>query len=431
MRSWFILSWFLLCTLVMGCEQQGAVGTTSAAVTVSSPQGAAVIGTAPIASYPDGIGIRSVDGDVAVLFAAMPAHGAGDRAAGVYAVRRQSQMDLGLVTPPPGGWRVPVCVRVTHFDHQGVGHTSGELLVLDAGGPPMSGQVAHVYRYAYSLEGNTFTATLTATSALPLNTSPPPNPPNGAVYPVSLALLPDGMVAVSDSAGAIWVSMDPSLSGWFPGYANPAFSFGVGPPLNGYGRDGHGGARPYVFQTPGMPDMPPGLGLYPGIEPITYVAATSEVVFGVVHGAAQSGVYAITLSDLLAPGNPMAKPIRELVPASNGGDLVDGIAANRYRPSSPWVYFQRVLCADPQTDDCNALRRVNVSTGEIQPVAHGLDPFDWVSEIEILPSQTPGTPCSVVASANGQEYNNPEVCITPGISFLGPSLISGTTVCEF
>lgn len=420
--------------LLASCVSQEQMASEPEAITVSAGHGRTVIGPLTVAQFPEGIGIRGVAGDTAVIFTAMPASAPG-RSAGVYAVDRLTGNQLGAVTAPPGGWLVPLSVKVTQYVSLGLDRSRGEFLVLDASVPPPGGTApAHVYRYTYAYDPSHGLATaLAAASELPLNTLPPgPGSfPNGIIYPASLALLPGGLVAVSDSGGAIWVSDDASLGSWRMAFFSPADTFGVGGPITGFGRDGHGGTKPYTFLTPGMPGMPPGVGLYPGIEPLAYVELTREVAFAVVRGAGESGVFAISLDTLLAPGFPI-KPYRPLVTAAQGGDLVDGLDVNRYQHDSPWVYFQRAPCEDLSAASCNALRRVHVQTGVIQDLASGVDPYDWTAELGILPPLLPDSPCTTVASATAQEYNNPDINMSPAYTpmFVSPSPVPVTIICD-
>lgn len=441
MRNAILMAVTLLVSFALaGCASPDSVATEQGAITVEAGHGRSVRGPIVLAEIPEGTAIRSVAGDTSVLFTVLPASVAG-RPAGVYAFERQSGRSLGAVTAPPGGWLVPLSVELTH-SVLGDDGTSGELLFLDASTPPPGGMLpAHVYRYTYRYDGDHgLTSTLQASAELPLNTVPPgAGPPNGVVYPASVTLLPDGIVAVSDSGGAIWVSADASLGGWHPGFASPLDGFGVGPAISGFESDGQGGVQSYTLQTPSMPGMnlPPMWGLYPGIEPLAYIARTDEIAYAVVHAATpgmpfETGIFAISRANLLAPGDPTAKPHRLLVSGEQGGDLVDGLAVDRSNPSAPWLYFQRAPCEDPASSSCNALRRVNVQTGEIQDLYAGIGLINWSAEIRVLQPDDADSPCRTIAFSNALEPHNGAVNVLLGgvSTFPAPSLVPALVVCE-
>lgn len=375
------------------------------------------------AQFPQGFAIHGVAGDRALLFAVQPAD-APNRSRGVHLARRLDGALLGDVPPPAEGFGTPLTVKIQNFQG-GMLQTSGTFLLMDNRVPPgLAGtQATRIYKYAYSYDlPHGFSAKLLETHVLPLNTvAPGAGLPNGLVYAGSIALLPQGRVAISDNAtGAIWYS-DSNLENWQMSVFDTRFMGQFLGPITGMGKDQSGNISSYTLLTPAPPGAPPGVGLYPGSHSITYAAVTDEICWAVTT---PGGLYCIKRSDLVnSPIPPFAKTanamqtsadlspgafglVRQVVPVTHGlGDLTDGVDYDRFAPQSPWLYWQRA----PADVGENTLRRVHLQTGVIQVVAANNDIFAWANEITALPPIFPNSPFTSILSSVGQEYNNPDV----------------------
>src|SRR5262249_39653176 len=120
---------------------------------------------------------------------------------------------------------------------------------------------------------------------------------------------------------------------------------------------------------------------------------------------------------------------RAAVPPAEGlSDLTDGLDYDRFHPTTPWLYWQRAP-SDAAGGGFGTLRRVNLFTGEVEVVAQSNTLFDFTDEISALPS--PGdSPFTYIASAMGQEENNPEINVLLGgvSTYVAPTLITVTGV---
>jgi hypothetical protein len=372
-----------------------------------------------VAQLEGGAAIHGVAGDQVVLFALVPS-ASPDRAPGVYARRRLDGANAGALTPPSGGWGVPLSMKIRTFRRSGLSSTEGEALILDNRVPPaLAGtQPARLYRYSYRYTpGSGLVSTLISDDVLPLNTvAPGAGLPNGLIYPGSIALLPDQQVVVTDNiSGALWVSEGPGH--WRMAAIDPRWAAAPAGPVQGVGLAQSGRIEPYTLLVPAPPGFPPGLGLYPGSHSIAYASLTDEVVWAVtVPGGIYSMPRSVLLDTSLPPfaksGDPTTGgfgPTRQLVPPTAGlGDLTDGVDYDRFRPGSEWVYWQRAP-ADAAGGGFNTLRRVSLIDGRIQVVARDNSVYAWANEISVLPPLIPRSPFTTILSSVGQEYNNPDV----------------------
>jgi hypothetical protein len=268
------------------------------------------------ATLDGGAAIHGVAGDQVLLFALVPS-ASPDRSPGVYVRRRLDGGPAGTLTAPPGGWGVPLSMKITTFERIGVRNTYGEALILDNRVPPaLAGtQPARIYRYRYlyTVHGG-LTSQLVSSHALPINTvAPGAGLPDGLIYPGSIALLPDGEVVVTDNiAGALWVS--DSLDDWRLAAIDPRWAGAPSGPVQGVGLAQSGNIEPYTLLVPAPPGFPPGVGLYPGAHSITYASISDEVIWAVTL---PGGIYAMPLSVLLDTAIP---------PFAKSGDPAAGIA---------------------------------------------------------------------------------------------------------
>ena len=378
-----------------------------------------------IASYPDGFSMHGIDGDTKVVVGVRP-EGVPGRPVGINVAHRTNGHMLGEVVEPPVGWITPLSVIIEAYNEVGPG-TDGSMLVLDAGGNPAeAGSVTtRIHRFTYSYtEPDGFSSQWVETHALP--TPGPPvtgQLPTGILYVAGFVKLPDDTVAVTDTvAGAIWVA-GPSLENWQLMMIDPDFQFGFGGVVTGTGRAQGGGTRTYQLQTP--------FGLYPGIHSITYAAPTDELC--TLRTATPGGIWAIPRSVLLDTTIPpflKGASKRVLVPPTPGlSDLADGIVHDRYHPTSQWVYWQRSI-ADAAGGGSNTLRRVSLTTGAIEVVASSNVLYDFTNNIAALPPLTTSAQYTTIASAMGQEENNPDVnVLLHGVAtYVAPTLITAVNV---
>jgi sugar lactone lactonase YvrE len=396
----------------------------------SAGQPPVVLGPSAAVTFPSGFGIHGVGGDEVLLFGVQPSPGAQEPT-GVHVASRLSGQVLAEVTPPPSGWQTPLAIKITDFQRQGQ-RTQGTFLLLDAGVPPEQAgtRPAVVYRYDYSFspqEG--YRDHRLETHVLPLAGPPGPGLPTGIVFPESLGLLPGGNVAVTDTlGGAIWVA-GPSLEDWHLALIDPRLAPGFGAPeIDGIGRAPGGGTQSYRLLLPTPPGAPGPAA--PGVHSIAYAAVTDEVYFN--RTATPGGIYGIPRSVLLDTTTPpFAKgdAMRVLVPPAAGlSDLTDGLDYDRFHPTTPWLYWQRAP-SDAIGGGFNTLRRVNLFTGEVQVVAQSNTLFDFTNEISALPGLG-DSPFTSIASAMGQEENNPDINVLLGgvSTYVAPTLITVTGV---
>lgn len=391
--------------------------------TAASSDSAALYGgslTSPylLASHPLGFEFDGVSGDERLLFATITNPVPG-RSQGVVVARRGSGQFFAELPPPPGGWHFPAYTEVEDYETSGLG-SSGTVLVIDNTAlPPNSHMVLYRYSYDYHPLFGGFSAALLSTHELPQQPLPPTGPLVGVVYAGGLTVMPDGGVVITDSFfGALWACSH-TLDDCRLAMIDSDWGFGPAPAFSGVGRAQGGGTRPY--------DLTINVGIMPGLLGVTYAAASDEVC--TVRAAQPGGVYCVDRGTLLAPTDPTTKPKRALVPPTPGvSDLCHGIKADKYHPSSPWVYWIRSV-ADTIGGGSNVLRRVSVSTGEVQKVAQSLSLIDFGTGIAALPPLINGSPFTTIAVASGQEENN--ASINSEIStdqYVTPSLIAGIKI---
>jgi hypothetical protein len=391
----------------------------------SLDQPAFVVGPVAAASFDGGRPFHGAGGDDLLLFAVQPTP-APDGAQGILVATRITGRQIGTVTPPPNGWRVPLSIEVFNFTRQGPS-TRGSFIVLDAGVEPrLAGTgpaLLHRYTYSYSPSGG-LTTTWVETHVLPLAGPPGPDLPAGVLYAAGFTRLPGGGIAVTDTLiGAIWVA-GPSLEDWRLAMIDSRFAPGfVDGDIYGIGRAPGGGTRPYTVRLPSF--FPGGPQVYPGIHSITHASITNEVV--TLRTAPPGGIYALPLDvlvDTTVPPFAKAPFLREVVPPQVGlSDSTDGIVYDRFHPGTAWVYWQRAI-SDEIGGGSNILRRVNLLTGQIQEVARSNTLYDWTSNLAVLPP-IGDLPVSLVLSAMGQEENNPEVnVLLTEPQYVGPSLLT-------
>jgi hypothetical protein len=389
-----------------------------------------VLGPSAAATFPQAFPMHGVGGDETLLFGVQPAP-APEEPIGVHVASRLTGEPVADVTPPPGGWHTPLAIKIAEFQGQGA-NTRGTFLLLDAGNPPeqTGTRPAVIYRYSYSFSPQDgYHDALLATHVLPLAGPPGPGLPAGIVLPESMALLPGGDVAVTDTlGGAIWVA-GPSLDDWRLAMIDPQFAPGFGvPEIDGIGRAPGGSTRPYRLLLPTIPGTPGPAA--PGVHSIAYVPVTDEVY--VIRTVSPGGLFGIPRSVLLDTRTPpFAKgaALQVVVPPTHGlSDLADGLDYDRFHPTSPWLYWQRAP-SDVAGGGFNTLRRVNLFTGAVEVVAQSNILFDFTDEISALPP--PGdSPFTYIASAMGQEENNPDINVLLGgvSSYVAPTLITVTGV---
>jgi hypothetical protein len=405
-------------------DQPPSVGPSSVGA------GPVVLGPFANATFPQAFPMHGVGGDEILLFAVQPV-ASPQEPSGIHVASRLTGQPIADVTPPPGGWHTPLAIKITDFQRQGAG-TQGSFLLLDSGNPPeeIGARPAVIYRYNYSFSlQDGFQAALVETHVLPLAGPPGPGLPTGIVLPESMTLLPGGGVAVTDTvAGAIWVA-GPSLEDWRLAMIDPRFAPGFGvPEIDAIGRAAGGGTRPYRLLLPTIPGTPGPAA--PGVHSIAYAAVTDEVY--VIRSATPGGIFGIPRSVLLDTTTPpFAKgaALQVLVPPTAGlSDLTDGLDYDRFHPTSPWLYWQRAP-SDAIGGGIGTLRRVNVFTGAIEVVAQSNTLFDFTDEISALPGLG-NAPFTFIASAMGQEENNPDInVLLNGVpDYVGPSLITVTGV---
>jgi hypothetical protein len=394
---------------------------------------AVVIGPAAAATFPQAFPIHGVGGDEILLFAVQPVT-APQEPSGIHVASRLTGQPIADVPAPPGGWQTPLAIKITDFQRQGAS-TQGSFLLLDSGNPPeqIGARPAIIYRYTYSYSPQAgFEAALTETHVLPLAGPPGPGLPTGIFLPESMALLPGGGVAVSDTVGgAIWVA-GPTLDDWRMAMIDPRFAPAFGAPeIDGIGRAPDGGTRPYQLLLPTLPGTPGPAA--PGVHSIAYAAVTDEVYM--IRTASPGGIFGIPRSVLLDTTTPpFAKgdALQVVVtPTAGLTDLTDGLDYDRFHPTSPWLYWQRAP-SDAIGGGFGTLRRVNVLTGAVEVVAQSNTLFDFTDEISALPG--PGSsPFTFIASAMGQEENNPDInVLLNGVpDYVAPSLITVTGVSSW
>jgi hypothetical protein len=395
----------------------------AAATSLDRP--ALVLGPVAAATFEGGRPLHGAGGDELLLFAVQP-NDAPDGDRGILVASRIIGREIGRVTPPPIGWRVPLSIEVFDFQRRGL-QTRGSFLVLDTGAEPaLAGTApATLHRYTYSYApGAGLTTTWVETHVLPLAGPPGPDLPTGLLMAEGFTRLPGGGVAVTDALiGAIWVA-GPSLDDWRLAIIDPRFAPGLGvPDLYGIGRAPGGGTRPYVLRLPSpFPGGPPAA---PGVHSISYAALTDEVV--TIRTAPPGGIYALPLTALLDTTIPpfgKGDFLREVAAPQVGlSDLTDGIVYDRFHPDTAWVYWQRAI-SDEIGGGSNILRRVHLLTGQIQEVARSNTLYDFTSNLAVLPP-IDDLPVSLVVSAMGQEENNPEVnVLLTEPQYVGPSLLT-------
>jgi hypothetical protein len=415
---------------LLGLSLVCALGPATLASEPSPPD--VVIGPYVAARFAAGFPFHGSGGDQVLLFGVQPAE-APDSEPGIHVALRATGVPIGRVTPPPAGWRVPLSIELNDFSADGQS-TQGSFVVLDAGVEPAQAGTAPAYlhRYGYSYSPSTgLVTTWRSSHQLPLSGPPGPGLPTGLLAPAGFVLLPEGAVAVTDTALAtIWVA-GPSFDDWRLAMIDARFApaFGVAD-LVGVGRAPGGGTRPYTVRLPSV--FPGGPPVAPGIHSITCAAKTDEVI--PIVTAPPGGIYAIARSVLLndtIPPFAKSSALRTIVAPQVGlSDLTDGVIYDRFHPDTPWVYWQRSI-SDMVGGSANILRRAHLLTGEIQEVARSNKLYDWTSNLSVLPPLG-NAPFTIVLSAMGQEENNPDVNILlTAPQYVAPSLLTGVTVSSW
>lgn len=381
----------------------GCAGAETATGEIASP---VMSLTYRLAQFPTGFEADDVTGDEHLVFTGVLPSVSVTPA--VVAANRLSGAPVGSLPPPAGGFVLPTSVKV--ISYQGcTSHTSGELAVIDNRGlPPNAHPIAYVYSYSYSASAG-FAAQLTASHPLPDLTAAPPSLPNGIGYASGLLVLGGTRIITDAAVGSVW-TCDASFS---CALALLDADLGPGPAstATGTGRAPGGGERPYTFTLP--------TPIFPGVFGAAHVAKTDEVC--VERAAAPGGLWCIaraTLLDTLTP--PFAKTKRAVVPPQTGlSDAGHGIAADKFHPTSPWLYWARSYD--------NTVRRVNVETLEVQTVVTSVQLFDFPTGLDALPPLVAGSPMTTLGVAMGQEEWNAALNTSLGgvDSFVAPTLISG------
>lgn len=360
----------------------------------------------PLATFPSGFEADDVTGDERLVFTGvLPSLSV---APAVVVASRITGAPVGTLPPPPSGFILPTCVKVVSYSTLG-GRTSGELLVIDnAGLPPTARPIAYRYHYSYAPMAG-FSATLVGALPLPVLTTTPPSPPNGVGYASGLLVLDPSTFIITDAlSGGAWVC-NSSFTCQL-GIVSPDLAPGAAAPFSGVGRAPSGGERPYTFVLP--------TPIFPGAFGAAYVAKTDEVC--VERAAAPGGLWCIARTTLLdLATSPLAKTKRVVVPPTAGvSDAGHGIAADRFHPASPWLYWARSFD--------NTVRRVNVETLQVEVVAHSTQLFDFPTGLDVLPPLVAGSPLTTLGVAMGQEENNALLNTALGgtDAFVAPTLIS-------
>src|SRR5438128_1983714 len=113
----------------------------------SQAQPTIVLGPFAAVSFPDGFGIHGIGGDDVLLFGVQP-ESTAHRPSGIHVARRVDGQLLGDLAPPPGGWQVPLGIKIAEYHTEGL-MTEGSAIVLDAGANPGEAgtRPGVVYRY--------------------------------------------------------------------------------------------------------------------------------------------------------------------------------------------------------------------------------------------------------------------------------------------
>jgi hypothetical protein len=371
-----------------------------------------------IASYPNGFEMDGIAGDKRLLFTnVVPSPGVGTHVT-VTAASRLTGVPVGELPPPPSGWFAPTGVEVLSYATHGLG-TSGELLVTDNGALPPNAHIV-VYKYGYAYDPiSGFSAHLVATYPLPMQPPPPISTISGFGFVSDLFTLSSGTSVLTDAlVGAIW-SCDMAFSCQLL-MVDPDFGPAPASPINGVGRAQGGGTQPYTLVLT--------VGLSPGIVGVTYVAATDEVC--TARTALAGGVFCIDRAQLLDTSvSPYSKTKRVVVPPQLGlSDGGHGVAADRWHPSSPWLYWVRSY-SDAAGGGFNAVHRVNLLTLEVQNILQSNTLLDFSTGITVLPPLIDGPPFTNLAVPMGQEECNGALNqVLNGVNrYVSPTLITGVT----
>ncbi len=385
-----------------------------------------VIGPTVSTTYAEAFPVHGIGGDGRVIFALQPTDVPGhDR--GIWVSRRGDGAHLGAIVPPPAGWGSALAIKVTEH-HEVLLATSGRFLVLDGFTPEQAGTrpgIVYEYAYSYSILGG-LQSSLLATHPLPLFTGLDAlGLPNGPIYPISLALLPGGGAVVIDMlAGGVWVA-DASLDDWRLGIIDPRFAVGelVGV-IDGIWRAPGGGKRPYEFATVGIPPQFPRFPSCPGIHTAVARIATPPTRSRSSARPPRAGSSASRATcSSMRPRPPSPSPprsARSCRPPGRASDLSVGLDYDRFNPTTPWLYWQRVVA---NATEQNRVYRVNLFTGEVEDLANSVTVYNWTNEISVLPGVAPGF--TVLTNANMQEENVAESnALLDGVSTLvGPTIV--------
>jgi hypothetical protein len=413
-RSWF-------------CARGSAlVFTLAAAAPAAADPPPVVIGPSASTEYAEAFPVHGVGGDERLIFALQPTD-VPDHARGVWVSHRDDGKHLGAVTPPEAGWGAALAIKIVDYRNVGGDGSEGSFLILDGFAPQQAGTrpgIVYEYDYHYTVNEGLST-TLTGAHPLPMFAGfDAQGLPNGPLYPISLARLPDGRVVVIDFIlGSIWVS-GATLDQWSLAMIDPRFEVGeLTSPIVGVGRAPGGGTRPYTFFTVSLPPFFP-FSILPGIHGVAYCDPTDEIA--VLRTATPGGIYGIPASVLVDGSvSPALKgaSVREIAPPEPGvTDLSVGLDYDRFHPDTPWLYWQRSVAN--AAEGYNTVYRVNIFTGAVERLAESVRYYDWTNEISVLPSHV-GPFFTVLTNANMQEENLPQSnALLNGVATLvGPTVI--------
>jgi hypothetical protein len=334
----------------------------------------------------------------------------------VHVIHRRTQERLGSLPEPEGGFGTPLYIRLRNTQPNGPSGTRGEVVMLDT--PPGLGVPAasyiHVFEYKYTpLTG--FTAQLTETHALPFNTNPPDQPPNGIIFPSSFDFLPDGKIVVMDLF-SMWLSHG-SMEDWHMAWTS--FDFGLEPYCstviapNGQEVPGfYVSTRDANWQKVRLPyqlAVPFPVPVLPPFKGIAYIPLIDKVAM--IRVQTPGGIFTVDRATLVNDSiPPFLKPYGVLVQPEIGlSDLSGDIACDTYHPDSEWLYWQRTASesgqntcpgAHPNSEKFSPIYRVNVLTGEIQLVAESWLLYDFPTVLNVMAPLGRNDPFTYLVSSN-------------------------------
>lgn len=319
----------------------------------------------------------------------------------VHVLHRLTRISLGSLPKPSGGHGLPVYIRTRNQSSYGLIGTQGEVVLLD--GPPMhlmgmAPSYLHVYKYKWHpLLG--FDAKLKSSHALPLNTNPPDEAPNGFVFAGSFALLPGGDIVVTDFFG-LWAA-DADFTNWRPAFMSP--DFGPSPYCSTVTHNGEEVPGFYLavrdenwnkVRLPYQLRVPAPEPFLPAFKGVTYVDLTDQVVFNRL--GTPGGIFALDRTVLLDATTPpfLKEPSVVVGPEIGLTDLAGDVAYDNYHPDSEWVYWQRTpsesgqnTCegAHPHSEKWSPIYRASILTGEVELVSESWILYDFPTVLSALP----------------------------------------------